>query len=58
MLYHSSAKENSKEALDKNKNKLNKKDSFVVFCESLKETPIYACKCCERFFFFKIYYNQ
>jgi hypothetical protein len=46
------AKENSNEALGKNENKLNKKDSFVIFCENLKDTPIYLCICCERLNFF------
>jgi aspartate carbamoyltransferase regulatory subunit len=53
----SSSKENSKDALDKNKNKnkniLNKKDSFGIFHENLKDTPIYVCIYCERFFFFQ-----
>ena len=51
-MNHSSTKKNSREALDKNKNKPNKKDSFVVFYENLKDTPIYACICCQRFNFF------
>jgi hypothetical protein len=56
-------KKNLKEALDKtktknekklntNKNKLNKMDSFGTFHENLKDTRIYVCICCERFYFF------
>jgi hypothetical protein len=52
----SSGKEKSKEALDKRKkkkkNKLNKKYYFGIFHENLKDTPIYVCVCCERFFIF------
>jgi hypothetical protein len=60
----SSGKENSKEALDKTKNKnknklnininkLNKKDSFGIFHENLKDTPIYVYVYCERLNFFQ-----
>jgi hypothetical protein len=34
------------------KNKNIENDSFVIFCEILKNTPIYSCICYKRLIFF------